>query len=94
MKLGKKRKKRNIIFLICGMLFIALLVYNFLNKETYVSIKAECGELMGNVFNRIKTEEDCKVQCRNECIARDLDLSRTKLIKETAQCNSCECHCK
>jgi hypothetical protein len=63
--------------------------------EKRIAINAECGIMMNNVFNKVGTLEDCKVQCRNQCAALDMGLSKPIFSHDSKTgCNSCECICR
>ena len=91
-----KTKKPFVVGLIVGLILITSLVL-FLTRssqEKHITISGECGLMMGKVFNRIQTEEDCRVQCRNECFAIEHKLLMGILIQHNdTKCNSCECYC-
>lgn len=93
----KKRKQRKLIFGFIGAIAIILIIFflfSIFNNKTHIVLQGECGLVMGNLMNKIETEDSCRVQCLNECIAIDKDMSKSVFISggETG-CNSCDCYC-
>ncbi|OGM02006.1 hypothetical protein A3K72_02930 [Candidatus Woesearchaeota archaeon RBG_13_36_6] len=89
----KLSKTTGIILLILIASYMPLLTG--CSQEKHITIPAECGAIMGSLLNKIETEEDCRVQCRNDCFAIEYELSRSVLVQNNAtMCNSCECYCK
>jgi hypothetical protein len=76
-------------------LLMVLLSLSACSGAKEIHINAECGIVMNNIFNKINTEDDCRVQCRNQCQAHDLGLaSFTFNHDESNGCNSCDCVCR
>lgn len=77
------------------MLLIALLSLSACTQTKKIHLNAECGVMMNTLFNKINSEEDCRVQCRNQCQAYDLGLSSSSFNTDPQSgCNSCDCVCR
>jgi len=59
-----------------------------------ILIEGECHIVMENVFYTIKTDDDCKKECRNDCWVRKLDYSNHEFREVENTCNFCDCFCE
>ena len=94
----EKKRSQKLIFALIGVvavIIIAVVLFFVFKSETHIVLQGECGVIMGNLMNKIETEDSCRVQCLNECIAHDLRYSRSLFLSGgTTGCNSCDCYCK
>jgi len=76
-------------------LLLILMTFSACSSAKTIHLNAECGVVMNSVFNKIGTEDDCRVQCRNQCLAYDMRLASSTFNPDPKSgCNSCDCVCR
>ncbi|MFH0978197.1 MAG: hypothetical protein V1837_02735 [Candidatus Woesearchaeota archaeon] len=77
----------------CGILFMALLLTSCAAvQKTYV-IKDECGPIQGNIFHSVQDEDSCRIRCRGNCQALEMEYVQDRFIDHGIRCNECNCTC-
>ncbi len=104
MKKENKLIKKLSLFVIFLVLFVFVLILinsNFfgeisdsLDSPKLISIEDNCGVIYGNLLHDIKSEDNCRIRCVNECGLQERDFLKIEFIQKYDSCNECNCYCK
>ncbi|MCW8965649.1 MAG: hypothetical protein OQK82_03045 [Candidatus Pacearchaeota archaeon] len=101
------QRKRVIKYSIFGIIFFSLififlllfavgffdLILSFNEKPVLIVIKDECGFILGNLIHNVKSEDDCRLMCFNECDMIEKDFYESEFLLKLDDCNLCDCYC-
>ena len=92
-----------IIIILLSIIFFSLLIFessipeslkSFFDKPKMYSIVDECSLIFNKVVHQIKSEGDCNIMCRNECILEKMNFYEVNFTLNSNSCNICDCYCK
>lgn len=94
--LGSKILFGFIVLLLILITILFLFQLKVFEKKTVVliALKDECSLLLNNLIHTIKTADNCRMLCLNECESQNLDYVTEKFSLNSTSCNSCNCYCK
>ena len=100
MKKQKKLIKK--LFVLVGVLILVLLVLlgiefnffdsfsNFFKGSEKIVIEDNCGVVVGNLIHEIKSEENCRIRCINECELLSKDFLSVEFRMPEGFCYECD----
>lgn len=102
----KQKKLIKVLSLLVAILVIILLVlivvdFGFANfikgifqKSQLVVIEDECGVVLGNLIHEIKSGDNCRIMCNNECGLLEKSFDKIEFIEGGNSCHKCNCYCR
>ncbi|MGD9276135.1 MAG: hypothetical protein PVJ67_03095 [Candidatus Pacearchaeota archaeon] len=98
----KQKKLIKKLLILVGVLIFVLVILLIINSDfktffkstQLIVIEDNCGVAVGNLIHEIKSEDNCKVMCNNECNVLDKSFVRVEFSDETGSCYECLCYCR
>jgi hypothetical protein len=84
------------LIIVFAVLYVDFSKVNPFKKNKYFELNDVCGVIPGgtNVMHTVNNEEECDVQCYNQCASGNLKKVKSIFTLIENKCNKCSCACR